>query len=67
MTDTVRVRLNGRFCVNRRPTHHIFHYFQNVPALREGSVKADFQSVEFSERAEIPLFTRENVALKLNR
>ena len=29
-------------------------------------VKADFQSVEFSERAEIPLFERENVALKLN-
>ena len=31
------------------------------------SVKADFLSVEFSERAEILLFTRENVALKLNR
>ena len=29
--------------------------------------KADFQSVEFSERAEILLFARENVALKLNR
>ena len=29
--------------------------------------KANFQSVEFSERAEILLFTRENVALKLNR
>ena len=26
--------------------------------------KANFQSVEFSERAEILLFTRENVALK---
>ena len=32
-----------------------------------GHVKANFQSVEFSERAEILLFTRENVALKLNR
>ena len=30
-------------------------------------VKADFQSVEFSERAEILLFAGENVALKLNR
>ena len=29
-------------------------------------VKADFQSVEFSERAEILLFERENVTLKLN-
>ena len=29
-------------------------------------VKADFQSVEFFERAEIPLFQRVNVALKLN-
>ena len=29
-------------------------------------LKADFQSVEFSERAEILLFARENVALKLN-
>ena len=31
------------------------------------SRKADFQSVEFSERAEILLFAGENVALKLNR
>ena len=31
------------------------------------TVKADFQSVEFSERVEILLFTREDVALKLNR
>ena len=31
------------------------------------SLKADFQLVEYSERAEIPLFTGENVALKLNR
>ena len=31
------------------------------------AVKADFQSVEFSERAEILLFVRENVALKFNR
>ena len=31
------------------------------------AIKANFQSVEFSERAEILLFTRENVALKLNR
>ena len=30
-------------------------------------LKADFQSVELSERAEIPLFAGENVALKLNR
>ena len=30
-------------------------------------LKANFQSVEFSERPEILLFTRENVALKLNR
>ena len=28
--------------------------------------KPNFQSVEFSERAEILLFARENVALKLN-
>ena len=33
----------------------------------ECSLKANVQSVEFSERAEILLFTRENVALKLNR
>ena len=33
----------------------------------ECSLKANFQSVEFSERAEILLFTRENIALKLNR
>ena len=30
-------------------------------------IKADFQSAEFSERAEILLFAGENVALKLNR
>ena len=30
-------------------------------------LKADFQSVEFSERAEILLFAEENIALKLNR
>ena len=30
-------------------------------------LKADFQSVEFSERGEILLFAKENVALKLNR
>ena len=29
--------------------------------------KADFQSVQFSERAEILLFTGENIALKFNR
>ena len=29
-------------------------------------VKADFQSVEFSERAEILLFAGENAVLKLN-
>ena len=29
--------------------------------------KADFQSVEFSERAEILLFAGKKVALKLNR
>ena len=28
------------------------------------TLKANFQSVEFSERAEILLFVRENVALK---
>ena len=32
-----------------------------------GCIKANFQSVEFSERAVILLFTREKVALKLNR
>ena len=31
------------------------------------AMKADFQSVEFSERAEILLFAGENVALKFNR
>lgn len=30
-------------------------------------VKADFQSLEFSERAEFLLYARENVVLKLNR
>ena len=30
-------------------------------------IKADFQSVEFSERAEIVLFAGENVTLKFNR
>ena len=30
-------------------------------------VKADFQSVEFSERAEVLLFAIENIALKSNR
>ena len=35
--------------------------------LTEEWVKADFQSMEFSEWAEILLFARENVALKLNR
>ena len=32
-----------------------------------GSVKANVQSAEYPERAEILLFTREDVALKLNR
>ena len=31
-----------------------------------GSFKATFQSVEFSDRAEILFFTRENVTLKWN-
>ena len=31
------------------------------------ALKANFKSVEFSERAEILLLTGENVALKLNR
>ena len=31
------------------------------------TIKADFQSMEFSELAEFLLFARENVALKLNR
>ena len=35
--------------------------------LFDQPIKANFQSVEFSERAEILLFTRENVALKMNR
>ena len=38
-----------------------------IPAVSFVSVKADFQSVQFSERAEILLFAGENVALKLNR
>ena len=38
-----------------------FGSYESLPCL-----KANFQSVEFSERAEILLFTRENVALKLN-
>ena len=33
----------------------------------KSALKADFQSVQFSERAEILLFAGENVALKLNR
>ena len=42
---------------------------KDSPAV-DCNIKADFQSVEFSERAEraeILLFARENVALKLNR
>ena len=31
------------------------------------ALKPNFQSAEFSERAKILLFARENVALKLNR
>ena len=38
-----------------------------VELMKLERVKADFQSVEISERAEILLFVRENVALKLNR
>ena len=45
----------------------ICHFFITYLKLRIGRVKADFQSVEFSERAEFLLFARENVALKLNR
>ena len=37
------------------------------PIKQSSCLKASFQSVEFSERAEILLFTRENVALKFNR
>ena len=47
------IPLTGNWPLHRTPT--------------EQYVKANFQSVEFSERAEILLFTRENVALKLNR
>ena len=39
----------------------------HIAGFRNMSLKADFHSVRFSERAEIPLFARENVALKLNR
>ena len=38
----------------------------NLPSFRL-NLKAGFQSAEFPERAEILLFARENVALKLNR
>ena len=44
---------------------------RNQLVLIDGKVrirfKADFQSVEFSERAEILLFAGKNVALKMNR
>ena len=42
--------------VDQREIHVLYH-----------DLKADFQSVQFSERAEILLFAGENVALKLNR
>ena len=35
--------------------------------VTDQNFKADFQSVEFSERAEILLFAGGNVSLKLNR
>ena len=40
-----------RFCVNGRPIRHVFHRFQNVPALRERSLSHVYQnwfSVQFN-------------------
>ena len=48
----------GRPCIYFNP----ISYISKIACL-----KADFQSVEFSEWAEILFFARENVALKLNR
>ena len=42
-------------------------WFANGNVTFSRRLKADIQSVEFSEWAEILLFTREKVALKLNR
>ena len=39
----------------------------NTRVYEPGGLKADFQSVEFSEQAEFLLFVGENVALKMNR
>ena len=46
---------------------HMKKLFGVIPKSTKCMLKADFQSVEFSERAEILLFVGENVALKLNR
>ena len=40
---------------------------QSCTGTVETASKADYQSVEFYERAKVLLFTREDVALKLNR
>ena len=44
-----------------------FHLKRKDNLVEITSVKADLQSVEFSERAEIHLFVGENVDLKFNR
>ena len=49
------------------PGYKDLHLYSNEEELLGLCIKADFQSAEFSERAEILLFTRENVTLKLNR
>ena len=61
MTDTWCPKIIYQCCAARVVTGA--KKFDHVSPI----LKADFQSVEFSERAEIPLFVGENVAVKLNR
>ena len=54
-TDGIKDRMNERQGGNAR------EFLESI------LLKDDFQSVQFSEQAEILLFAGENVALKLNR
>ena len=62
----MRTNDTGKFDLKKTPCKQNA-YKTSQSNRRETSCKADFQSVKFSERAEILLFTRENFALKLNR
>ena len=61
------VTTDARCNIGEREGEVVFFNAKYWDRKNRADLKADFQSVQFSERAEILLFAGGNVALKLNR